>query len=72
MNNPFSGVAVKDGYTMLALVNDRDVFYAIIRRESMKDYVFCYAYDPTDGTWGNGFYFTTYTAAAKALAERLI
>lgn len=52
MNELFTGVVVKDGYTMLALIADGDTFHAIIRRNKMDDYVFCYAYDVKDGLWG--------------------
>lgn len=71
MNKLFGGVVVKDGYTMLALVNDGDLFHAIIKRERMQDFVFCYCYDVTDGTWGNGVYCQTYAQAAERLAQHL-
>lgn len=68
-NELFGGVVVKEGYTMLALVADGDTHHAIIRREKTKDYVFCYAYDVTDGVWGQGHYCDTYAQAAAELAE---
>lgn len=70
MNKLFTGVVVKDGYTMLALIADGDAFHAIIHRNKMDDYVFCYAYDITDGSWGQGHYCDTYAQAAKELAKR--
>lgn len=72
MNELFTGVVVKDGYTMLALIADGDTFHAIIRRNKMDDYVFCYAYDVKDGSWGQGHYCDTYAQAVKELAKRFI
>ena len=70
-NDLFKGVVVKEGYTMMALVADGGYFNAIIRREKTKDYVFCFSYDVTDGTWGQGYYCGTYAEAKAELARHI-
>lgn len=70
-NDIFAGAVVKEGYTMLALVSDGDLFHAIIRREKMGDFVYCYAYDIKDGSWGQGHYCKIYAEAANELAHHI-
>ncbi len=62
---------VKDGYTMLALVTDGDIYHAIIKREKMGDFVYCFAYDVNDGSWGQGHYCKYYADAANELAHHI-
>lgn len=63
---------VKEGYTMLALVSDGSIYHAIIDRHTEVDrWVYCFAYDVEDGSWGNGVYCNSYSSACKRLAEHL-
>lgn len=71
-NELFGGVVVKEGYTMLALVSDGEWFHAVIRRNDMEDYVYCFGYDVKDGTWGNGVYCSTYAQAVERMASHLV
>lgn len=65
-------VVVKKNFTLLVLIKDSyGTYHAVIRRERTQDYVFCWNYDSTDGTWGQGHYCTNYTGVMKALTESL-
>ena len=69
--NEIFSVTIKEGYTMFALVSDGDLWHAIIRRDKMQDWVFCYAYDIESGTWGQGHYCKIYAEAAAELAKHI-
>ena len=70
-NEVFGGAVVKEGYTMLALVQEGFWWHAIIRRDRVDDYVFCSCYDIKDGTWGQGHYCETYAGAVAELCRYL-
>lgn len=70
-NEVFAGAVVKEGYKMLALINDGDVWHAIIYREGPKDFVYCSYYDITRGDWGQGHYCSTYQQAVAAMVNHL-
>ena len=72
-NEVFGGVVVKDGYSMLALVNDGEYWHAIIHRNNAtyEPWVFCICYDIKDGTWGQGHYHSEYAHAVQDMAEYL-
>lgn len=70
-NEVFAGAVVKEGYTMLALVVEGGYFHAIIRRNRVDDYVFCYCYDVKDGTWGQGHYCATYADAMDEMKRAI-
>jgi len=57
-------VVVKENYTLRVLIKDSyGTYHAIIYRERTDDYVFCWNYDITDGTWGQGHYCSTFFQA---------
>ena len=70
-NEVFGGVVVRPGNILLSLVLDSPYWHAIIKRESTGEYVYCFAYDITDGTWGNGHYFSSYSDAVSCMCDRL-
>ena len=70
-NDVFAGAKVKDGYTMVMLMQEGLSWHAIIHREKADDFVFCSNYDIKDGTWGQGHYCSTYVGALKAMKEYL-
>lgn len=70
-NEVFGGAVVKEGYTMVMLMNEGISWHAIIYRNKVDDFVFCSNYDIKDGTWGQGHYCQTYTGALSAMAEYL-
>ena len=70
-NQVFGGAKVKEGYTMLMLMNEGATWHAIIYRSRTDDYVFCYNYDIKDGTWGQGHYCSTYVGALMEMTQYL-
>lgn len=65
-------VFVREGYELKAIVAFKDYYHAIIDRHTECDrYVFCFYYDITDGTWGQGSYFSEYSSACEKLASYL-
>lgn len=61
-------VVVKENYTLRVLIKDSyGTYHAIIYRERTDDYVFCYHYDITDGTWGQGHYCSSFRGAMEQL-----
>lgn len=69
--NTFGNVIVKEGYTLMGLVNTGGMYHAIIRRDRVNDYVYAWGYDVTDGTWGQGHYCQTLTGAIEELKNHL-
>ena len=64
MNTDSINVVVKENYTLRVLIKDSyGTYHAIIYRERTDDYVFCWNYDITDGTWGQGHYCATFFQA---------
>lgn len=70
-NEVFGGAVVKDGYSMVMLMNEGISWHAIIYRKKTDDFVFCSNYDIKDGTWGQGHYCMTYVGALTAMKEYL-
>lgn len=61
-------VVVKENYTLRSLTSDNyGTYHAIIYRERTQDYVFCYHYDITDGTWGQGYYCSSFNGAMEQM-----
>lgn len=57
-------VVVKENYILRTLIKDSyGTYHAIIYRDRPQDYVFCWHYDITDGTWGQGHYCSTFFQA---------
>lgn len=68
----FNDICVKSGFELMALVRCDDTYHAIIHRNtSFEPYIFCYCYDVTDGTWGQGHYYDTYAQALEDLKAHL-
>lgn len=63
----------KQGYPVLAMFEDGERKYAILRRnrsDGGKDYIVARGYDDTRGEWGQGDYdFTSYQAAEEYLKQ---
>ena len=71
MNKLFKGTAIKKGNEMLALVKHGNVFHAIIHIKAKDEYVVCYDYNTSDGTWIEGHYCKIYEVALKVLVRLL-
>ena len=70
MNTDSINVVVKENYTLRTLIRDNyGTYHAIIYRERTDDYVFCQRYDIADGTWGQGYYCSTFNGAMEQLLE---
>lgn len=64
------GVAVKEGYTLLAYIIVGDTQHAIVNRNNdCQPYTVCKHYDPVTGSWGHGVYFTHYEDAVQCFGE---
>lgn len=65
-------VVVKENYDLRTLIKDEHgVYHAIVYREKTEDYVFCYHYDITDGTWGQGHYCSSFNGAMEQMLKRV-
>lgn len=65
-------IVVKENYRLVTLFKDSyGTYHAIIYREKPQDYVFCWHYDITDGTWGQGHYVETCLRAFEVAREIL-
>lgn len=62
-------VAVRDEYTLMALFERYGTYHAVIRRDNVNvdKWVYCFAYDINDGTWGQGHYYGRYKDALDDL-----
>ncbi len=66
-------IVVKENYKLCALIQDRyGAYHAIIYRKRTEDYVFCWNYNVTNGTWGQGHYVTTFESAVAVMKEVLV
>ena len=73
--NTFHEIVVKDDYEIVGLIRDprayTNRYHAVIHRVSVDDYVYCYCYDITDGTWGQGYYFGSFDEAVKEMGRHI-
>ena len=70
MNELFN-VAVQEGRELLTLVKQGNMYHAIIHLINKDEYVACYNYDISNGSWGQGHYCMTHEGAIKALVDIL-